>query len=477
MFNFLGKILIMAYPSSSRPLLAFAGVLGFLMTSIPAGASSPSETAQLKEQIKLLKQQLTTLETKVNQNQQSTLQTNEKVEKIAKKSEETPKSASSSDIKVKLKPAPSLSTADGRTTFEIDGRVIGDVGFIADKDGHDYGDAAQLRHLWLGFKGKIDEEWNYRLQVGFDNNQVAIKDAYIGYTGFKNVSLMAGQFYENNGLEIMSTNLNTTFMEPSAGIGAFRGTQRYLGATIDPYGTNWGGQFGYFGTTVDDNSKGDEGYAFAGRLHTALLNTKDSLIHVGGNVRHRAVDSSTGQSDFALKARGDSYVIDEPLLSTGAIANVDSEQDYALEALFRYKGLYATGEYDFTTLQRNGASDMNFDGGYATVGYVLTGEQREYNPKRGTQGRLIPSEPFSMSGKGWGAFEIAGRYDHLNLNSDSLKAGTYDSYTLGLNWYPTAQTRFMVNYVVNDVKGAQNSTVPAPNGNPQYIMGRAQIDF
>jgi phosphate-selective porin OprO/OprP len=56
-----------------------------------------------------------------------------------------------------------------------------------------------------------------------------------------------------------------------------------------------------------------------------------------------------------------------------------------------------------------------------------------------------------------GALEPAGRYSHPDLNfhavspgspspPDGTRGGVQDNWSVGLNWYPTANTKFMLDY-------------------------------
>lgn len=73
------------------------------------------------------------------------------------------------------------------------------------------------------------------------------------------------------------------------------------------------------------------------------------------------------------------------------------------------------------------SGDPSFWGAYATVSYVLTGEHRPYDRKVAYARRLLPE------GR-WGAWEIFGRYAHLDLDDQDVSGGTLDRGTLGVNW-------------------------------------------
>ncbi len=67
-------------------------------------------------------------------------------------------------------------------------------------------------------------------------------------------------------------------------------------------------------------------------------------------------------------------------------------------------------------------------------------------------------EPFSLSRQtgahqmDGGAIEITGRYSTIDHNDGAVAGGEMGNLSLGLNWYLTQTTRFMVNYIHADVR-------------------------
>lgn len=376
-------------------------------------------------------------------------------------------------VKVSLKPGLSVATADGKTTFAVDARVMVDGGWVVKDGAADIGNDTDVRHLWVGVSGKSGD-WRYKVQTAIDNNAVGVKDAYVAFDGIKNVPIMAGNFYENNGMEIMSGNLNTTFMEGGSGITAFR-TLRHLGVSVDPYGDNWGAQIGVFGDGVADPAvaANDEGWSFASRATFAPIMSDDMVLHLGGSWRYRTPDSPGEQVRF--RSGGESHVIGETLVDTGNVSGVESYTTAALEAMYRVGGFTVMSEYNVTDLNRNALPEPSFTGGYVSLGWMITGEAREYNAKRGLVGRLKPRASFGMGGDGLGAWEVAARFNTLDLTDEGVNGGEMDSVTLGLNWYTTQFTRLMLNYVRNDLDAT--GPVAFRETDPEYVMLRAQADF
>ena len=109
----------------------------------------------------------------------------------------------------------------------------------------------------------------------------------------------------------------------------------------------------------------------------------------------------------------------------------------------------------------------SFWGGYAELGYYLTGETRGY--KGGKFDRTKVLHPFNEGG--WGAVQLNARVDYLNLtdrvdgSSTRLAAPFYVNggkqigYQLSAIWNPTDYVRFMAQYGHIDVTGGPRGSV------------------
>jgi phosphate-selective porin OprO/OprP len=148
---------------------------------------------------------------------------------------------------------------------------------------------------------------------------------------------------------------------------------------------------------------------------------------------------------------------------------------YGLEAAVIHGPFHAAGEAhwleaDTTTA---GLSPILF-GGYAEVGYFLTGESRGY--RGGKFDRTRVARPIEEGGLG--ALQINLRYDRLDLVSGPIRGGTQDGLMASLIWIPTDYVRFLLNYARLSYDEA---AIPAAGGDRSYavdvIGARAQIDF
>jgi len=89
---------------------------------------------------------------------------------------------------------------------------------------------------------------------------------------------------------------------------------------------------------------------------------------------------------------------------------------------------------------------VDFDAFYAQVGWTLTGESRTYRGSDGEFKRLVPKNKFSLENGTWGAWELAARYDEVDLEDGNVSGGEEKRVTLGLNWYLNEDVRVIADY-------------------------------
>ena len=107
----------------------------------------------------------------------------------------------------------------------------------------------------------------------------------------------------------------------------------------------------------------------------------------------------------------------------------------------------------------------------------------QYNPGSASYGGVAPANPFSWTGGGWGAWEIAGRVSTMDLNdqlgaANGVAGGRQTVYTAALNWYVNRNIRFMFDYLHGDVARQINATNPGNAGSKfNAVAMRTQLAF
>ncbi len=357
---------------------------------------------------------------------------------------------------------------DGSFTFRVGGRLQVD-GAIYDNDQRDLGNGSEIRRARLDLEGTVWNDWGYKAEYDFAEDDVELKDAYIQYTGFEPIRIRIGHIKEPFSMEEQTSSLFITFMERA--LPNVFAPDRNIGVRGHTYSDHWTLDAGFFGEGVDDNNdsdgENDEGYGGSGRVTFAPIDAGTRLVHVGASVAYRG----TGDDDeVRFRERPESHITNVRFVDTGTISDVDDMIKYGLEAAAAYGPFSAQGEYIRTHVNRDdGFSDLDFDGYYAWVSWLLTGESRPYRNRLGEFGRVKPKR---IVGKGGlGAWEVALRYSNLDLDDGDIEGGKEDNITVGLNWYATPNIRFMANYIHVD------SEKEDVDDDPDIFQFRGQVDF
>jgi len=111
-----------------------------------------------------------------------------------------------------------------------------------------------------------------------------------------------------------------------------------------------------------------------------------------------------------------------------------------LEAVLVYGPFSLQSEYYLAWVDRRGADNLSFHGGYVYASYLLTGEHRTYRRDRGCFDRVNPDEDFfrlrtgnGSVATGKGAWELAYRYSLVDLRDADIQGGFVRDHTIGVN--------------------------------------------
>lgn len=370
------------------------------------------------------------------------------------------------DVGVTVKGGIKVKTKDGGFSTKLGGRLQMDAAYVGE-DGPEQGDGTDIRRARLSLSGKMYNVWGFKLENDFTKSGLAgITDAYITYNGQKNHTYKIGHFRDSIILQELNSDNDTQFMERAL-LSAF-GQSRHMGIGNTYTGKNWTSAISVFGDKASVDSKtSDEGWGVVGRLTATPYRQGNDLVHVGIASDYRKLRSGTDALKFSTSP--ESHLGGLKLVDTGTIAGAESFQVSGLEAAFVKGGLNGQAEYVKTGVKRNGMSDVGFDGWYAQMGFVLTGEARPY--KGNKFGRIKPKSIFGQGGTG--AWEVVARYSTIDLTDKDIVGGEQDNLSVGVNWYAAPTIRFMANYVkVLKVDGGANDNVE-----PDIFQTRVQWAF
>ncbi|RMD91191.1 MAG: hypothetical protein D6807_00170 [Alphaproteobacteria bacterium] len=375
-------------------------------------------------------------------------------------------------IKVKWEPAPSISSPDGRFEMNLRGRVYVDAGFANDDNDTMNVDATELRAARLGIEGKAWQDIKYKFEADFAGNKTTVKDAYIQWHG--PLAVTVGQFKTPNSLEEQTSSRYITFMERGSFTDAFD-FERQIGLGLSSHGKNWSAKAGLFRGSAGSGDA-QEGVTVAGRI-TFGPKVGAAQLHFGGSFRYR--DQAPGETAFRYRQRPHLHLADR-LIATDHIA--DSDVFYGIEAAAIFGSLAVQAEYGWLNADlaaaMPGAKDPTFSGGYVDLSWFFTGEQRAYHPDKGAFGRIKVHHPVFEGGPG--AWQLALRYDRIDLSDAGILAGEQESVIAGVNWYLNRHTRVMFNYAHADITKAFAPTAKGDlrgKNNADSFGMRAQVDW
>ena len=369
----------------------------------------------------------------------------------------------------KAEPAFALATPDGNFEFNVRGRIISDLGIISDSDDSTNIRATEFRSARLAVEGKAWKNVAYRLVADFAGNDVSIEDAYLEYkSGFGKIRV--GHFKSNNSLEEITSLKHITFLERAAFTDAFD-FDRHFGIGYITGGDNWSLELGAFKGNADTEEE-DEGEVFAARATYGNKFDNGTWI-LGASTRYR-----NSGDDGAIRYRQRAHLHQSArFLATDRIATEDLF--YGVESAIQIGSFHAASELGITDAYEAGAGgrDARFYGGYIEAGFYLTGETQALDLKKGIWGRPKIISP--MDEGGFGAWQIAAKFDRIDLTADGVYGGEQNTYLIGLNWYLNRYTRVSADYSHNSISKAFNVPLNGTDGeNSVDTLGlRFQVDW
>lgn len=327
------------------------------------------------------------------------------------------------------------------------------------------GSGSELRRARIGVKGKMDNDWSYKIEYDFADEK--LQDAYARYGIFT-----IGQFKPAQSLEIMTSDKYLTFIErPAVG---YLTLARRLGVSADFSGENWTASVAGFGQDADVKEAGlSEGVGFSGRVTYLPWKTDKGLLHLGAWGSWEQ-PQSTNTDTVRIRAYPESHLTGVRLIDTGTLGDVDDVVKMGLEASLLVDSVSVQGEYIRADVNRSAPDaltptpSLGFDGYYVQASYMTGGNSRAY--KGGYYGRTMATN----------AWEFAIRYSNLDLtggNDTSAlpgQGGEQNVLTLGVNYYISPNMRVMLNYLDIEAKDFNDGRL---DESPSAVNMRFAMDF
>jgi phosphate-selective porin OprO/OprP len=392
-------------------------------------------------------------------------------------------------------------------------------------------DGTGFRRLRLQASGEFWYNTDYKIELEFaTTTRPAFKDVYFTIKELPWVqNARIGHFKEPFGLEQMTSDRFTTFMERSMCDDGFIVPSRNTGVMVfglseneratyaigcflnqngvedPPIFVNNGipgaaiAQLPAGATTLDDQPQASltmrgtwtPWYDEATALEP---NGSRGVWHVGSGYSYRSDlgyrSATTGVIARNYQVRPEANFA-PVILSTSALPAVNN-QLANFETALVYGPASFQSEVFADCIQQPGGTSVTFTGVYAYASYFLTGENRNYNRKLGYFDRVKPYTNFfrvrTCDGdvaSGWGAWEVAYRFTHVNMldglpnatTPATVGLGRATDNTMGVNWYLNPYTKVMANYIFTTFERYDTTLALTPNHTVNTFEMRAQFDF
>ncbi len=404
-----------------------------------------------------------------------------------------------------------IATPDGKHSISLGGRIHADYRNFNHGKNEDRtngntaneSDTFDVRRARIELKGKFYEYYDFQLSGDFagqtnGNTGATLDQAWVNIGYYKPIQVKIGQFKVPLSMERKMSSNALDFME--------RSLHDTLGSYEDRGAMIWGvPKDGLTYALAVVNGEGNKNrndadsrvskpeFQLNGTVNFAqLMENKDAVYHVGlgfsdtdisknnnatgtGLAGSSAADNTfwfAGTNQARTEGRGLNFLRMPGLISANGVDNDVNRKRYAVE------GAVALGPVKFNAewLRNSFSGDLtptrNFDADvdawYASALWNITGEKFADFYKEGVFTAVKPKNNFDF-GKGGGLWQVGVRYSHFDANdfknaifSSAAGGGTAnnvsktstdnstfeaDAITLGLNFAPTPNTRFMINYI------------------------------
>lgn len=391
---------------------------------------------------------------------------------------ETPASAGGeSAVKVEWKTGKGLvfGTADGAFTVHIGGRVFWDTVWIdsGDFDSSETQDSSYFRAARLLVEGTLFTNAFYKLEVEFAGTSVALKDVYMGLKKCGPAgTFTAGHFKEPLSLNELTSNRFILFMERSAAGSAFAPSRNDGFMVNNNFLENGllGAWIGIFKEANDQGIATDDGsYALTLRVAAFFLHDKDTnrVLHAGFAYSFRNATNDTLQ----FRARPD-IGTGARFVDTGAFTS-NEENLFNFEFAFMLRTVQVQAEVFLVDCSGAGGPDVTFTGWFVEVGWFVIGGKGAYSTDKKVFYRPTIDRSFHAGGGGAGAWQVAFRFDTIDLTDGGIAGGRQDCYTFGVNWWWNPHMRMMFNVIWADISDGG----PFGEGKLTIFGTRMQVDF
>jgi len=322
--------------------------------------------------------------------------------------------------------------------LELDGRVqVDGASYSSDIPALESG--VEARRVRPSLKLRAGDDWRFRADYEFSDFGTGWKNAYGEYRGLDHWRIRFGNQLAPFGLEQQTGSTDLALLERSLVQALTPGFER--GVSVRTNGERWMVNAGVFTGNVSSNdSRRAGGRSVTGRLTFAPVHRDAFSLHLGGSFERRDLNGD----ELRFGVRPESYVANQRLVDTGTLGDASGLETGGLEVALIARRCRLQAEQVRSTVDFNLNPSARFDGGYAMVGCLVSGDGYRYRPSSGGFRDTRPSGRL-------GVMEIALRRSRVDLVSTGIAGGIERNWTFGINWQITEHVRLMSDYVRMDL--------------------------
>ena len=402
-----------------------------------------------------------------------------------------------------------IATPDGKHSISLGGRIHADYRNFNHGKNEDRtngntaneSDTFDVRRARIELKGKFYEYYDFQLSGDFagqtnGNTGATLDQAWVNIGYYKPIQVRIGQFKVPLSMERKMSSNAIDFME--------RSQHDTLGSFEDRGAMVWGvpkdgltyalavvnGEGNKNRNDADSRVSKPEFQANATINFAQLMENKDAVLHFGLGASTTDISknnngvTTTGDNTFwfaggnqaRTEARGVNYLKMPSLTSINGVSNEIERKRYAAEAAVAYGPVKLVGEYNRNNFSGDLTTARSFnnsvDSWYLSALWNITGEKFADFYKEGIFTAVKPTNNFDFKTFSGGTWQVGVRYskfdasDFNNATFASVNGATTsavngsvtttnttnstfeaDAYTVGINFVPTPNTRFMLNFI------------------------------
>ncbi len=373
----------------------------------------------------------------------------------------------------------SFKSGDGAYELKLRGLLQGDARVFLGSDANQ-NDGFLLRTARPTLEGSLGQRVAYRFTPEFAGDSASIVDAYADLRLAPAWTLRVGKFTSPVGLERLQS--SAALVDVERALASELAPNRDLGVQVqgDVANGRLSYALGVFNGAVDGrdavSSNPDDEVELAGRVFLEPFKGRDSAwaglgVGLGASSGRKHGAGNNFLPRYRTPGQATFFGYRGTVLADG------DHQRWSPQGWFYRNGFGLQGEYIVSRQEvaRDGRrAELEHRAWQATASYVLSGEDASY---RG----VTPSRPFGVNG-GLGALELTARYGELDIDDaafpfyadPAVSVTRARAWTLGANWYLTANLKLAANYLHTRF-GAATGQAALPD--EKAVFSRLQVSF